>query len=340
MSILDVPALLQALSADAPCGADLEYTPEYIELLQWMRGTPDIEYGKMHQAATGPDWKAVKAGALRLLARSKDLRLAIYLLRAAVALHGYAGLDEALALIEGLVAGYWDHVHPQMDPDDGNDPTERINTLLMLDDRQGLCRDLYAAPLVVSAMHGRYGLRDLDIAAGDLSVPEEEAPSASDIDAAFKNAPFAELAEIADRLARSRDRLDAIVASFIEKLGYGKGAALTELPRLVRRAGDAIQQRMAVHPQRPAETLALSGETDEGAAGTVADPAALSGRDDVARLLDRICEYYAVAEPASPVPILLQRARRLVGLDFMEILADLSPQSLPEIQNLAGPTGS
>jgi hypothetical protein len=118
-------------------------------------------------------------------------------------------------------------------------------------------------------MHGRYGLRDLDIAAGDLSVPDEEAPSASDIDAAFKNAPFAELAEIADRLARSRDRLDAIVASFIEKLGYGKGAALTELPRLVRRAGDAIQQRMAVHPQRPAETLALSGETDEGAAGTV-----------------------------------------------------------------------
>jgi type VI secretion system protein ImpA len=344
MSILDVSPLLRPLSADAPCGPDLEYTPEYVELLQCMRGTPDVEYGKMHRAAVEPDWKAVKAGALRLLERSRDLRLAVHLARASAALHGYAGLDGALALIEGLLNEYWDHVHPQLDADDHNDPTERINTLLALDDREGLCLEVHAAPLVASSTHGRYSLRDLDILAGVLSAPsglaaDGQAPiDAAQVDAAFKAAPLDELKETCACLERALARLDAIGASLVDRVGHGKGASLSMLPQLLCRAAEAMRERIAAHPGYAIAAVAPAGVQGDDAP-TVTDPAALAGREDVARLLDRICDYYAVAEPGSPLPLLLRRARRLVGLDFVSILADLSPQSLPEIQHLAGSAG-
>jgi type VI secretion system protein ImpA len=69
---------------------------------------------------------------------------------------------------------------------------------------------------------------------------------------------------------------------------------------------------------------------DAGADGDI------HSRDDVARLLDRICEYYALEEPGSPVPMLLQRAKRLINMNFIELMSELSPQGSAEIGFLLG----
>ncbi|ASW03535.1 hypothetical protein CJU94_35895 (plasmid) [Paraburkholderia aromaticivorans] len=55
------------------------------------------------------------------------------------------------------------------------------------------------------------------------------------------------------------------------------------------------------------------------------------------RRLDEICEYYARVEPSSPLPVLLKRARRLVGKSFADVLRDIAPGGLSELQVLAGP---
>jgi type VI secretion system protein ImpA len=62
----------------------------------------------------------------------------------------------------------------------------------------------------------------------------------------------------------------------------------------------------------------------------------INDRQDVLRALDLICDYYARSEPSSPVPLLLQRARKLASKDFMEIIMDLAPDSLAQIQLIAG----
>jgi type VI secretion system protein ImpA len=59
-------------------------------------------------------------------------------------------------------------------------------------------------------------------------------------------------------------------------------------------------------------------------------------RDDVIRALDGICAYYAAHEPSSPVPMLLERCKRLVPLSFIDIVKDLMPDGLPTIENIAG----
>ena len=62
----------------------------------------------------------------------------------------------------------------------------------------------------------------------------------------------------------------------------------------------------------------------------------ISSRQDVIRLLDQICVYYDQNEPASPVPLLLKRAKRLVEKNFFEIMQDVAPESVAQIQKLIG----
>ena len=66
----------------------------------------------------------------------------------------------------------------------------------------------------------------------------------------------------------------------------------------------------------------------------------IENREDVLELLEQICAYYELFEPASPVPLLLRRAMRLVTKNFMEIIEDLAPDSLPQVVMLCGPKDS
>ena len=61
-------------------------------------------------------------------------------------------------------------------------------------------------------------------------------------------------------------------------------------------------------------------------------------RDDVLRAIDAICAYYARNEPSSPVPLLLQRSKRLVTMSFMDILKEIVPESVPNVQKITGKT--
>jgi type VI secretion system protein ImpA len=63
----------------------------------------------------------------------------------------------------------------------------------------------------------------------------------------------------------------------------------------------------------------------------------VESRQEVLELLDKICAYYEVFEPASPVPLLLKRAMRLVTMNFMEIIEELAPEGLSKVVMLCGP---
>lgn len=86
---------------------------------------------------------------------------------------------------------------------------------------------------------------------------------------------------------------------------------------------------------------ATNGVASEGT-GEAAPAAALRGevrsRDDVLRAIDAICAYYARAEPSSPVPLLLQRCRRMVTMSFVDILKEMLPESVAGLQKIAGKT--
>ena len=65
---------------------------------------------------------------------------------------------------------------------------------------------------------------------------------------------------------------------------------------------------------------------------------AVAARCECIACLDRIIEFYDRTEPASPVPYLARRMRRMVPMDFLQLMEDLAPSGIKEFRQLAGLT--
>ncbi len=65
-------------------------------------------------------------------------------------------------------------------------------------------------------------------------------------------------------------------------------------------------------------------------------PGEINSRDEAMRVLDKVSDYFVRHEPSSPVPMLIRRAKRLVSKNFMEIVRDLAPDGLPQVEKIRG----
>jgi type VI secretion system protein ImpA len=127
---IDIESFLSEVSAESPCGEDLSYDASFLALEDMLRTKAGggVVAG-VEEAAEEPNWREVRDKSSELLKRSKDLRVAMYLTISLLKLEGIHGLRDGLALLRGLLERFWDHLYPQLDPEDNNDPLERINIL-------------------------------------------------------------------------------------------------------------------------------------------------------------------------------------------------------------------
>jgi type VI secretion system protein ImpA len=340
MATLLAGEMLADLSAASPCGDDLEYDPDFLALEQVVHGKPEVQFGDTMVAATPPDWKVAEALSLDLLAKGRDLRVAVHLSRALLNRRRFDGFAEGLALVEGLLEQRWEHVYPQLDPDDDNDPTARVNALAALVEASGMLVDVRDAPLASSRAHGVVSLRDIEYATGEVPLPDGvEAASLSSIDAVIADAHEDAAAAHAALLAalHSATRIETVLT---ERVGAARSIDLSPLARLLRRAADFLGERVGVADG--GAQASSNGEAHEGEQAGVSAPAPvrpsgdIADRQDVIRMIDKICAYYERHEPSSPVPLLLLRARRLVDKSFMEILQDLAPEGVSQARQVGG----
>jgi type VI secretion system protein ImpA len=339
---VDIDAMLLDVKQEDPCGPNLEYDPEFLELEAAILGKPEVQYGETVTPAVPPEWKVVRRLANSLLERSRDLRLAMALTRAELALGGIPGLAAGLALIERLLAERWDHVHPQLDPDDDMDPMLRINSIATLTDPAFLAEVREVTLLVLPGL-GPFSLRDLDIARGELPAPEGlAAVSVASIESALRDAAPDAVQAVTAALNGACASVVQIEVTLVRQVGSSQALNLDALTRMLRRGRDFFNEQAA-----PAATVAATEVPAESTAGgtgpaAAAAPAtAISGeiasREDVLRMLDKIAAYYRQHEPSSPVPLVLERARRLVPKDFFEILEDLAPDGMNQLLVVSGP---
>ncbi|NYE60072.1 type VI secretion system protein ImpA [Duganella sp. 1224] len=342
----DVASLSAALNEAAPCGDNLEYDPQFLAAEEAARGTPEVQYGSTITPATPPDWQAVRAQALALMTHSRDLRLAMLLARAQLALDGVAGLASALALLSALIERHWDHVHPQLDADDDHDPTLRINVLAALCDGAGLLRDLRETPLARVRAVGSVTLRDIDLAGADGAADDDgqQRNAQAMLEAVFSAADQRELADTAGALRACAASTAEIEQRLTQLAGVGHALDLSPLSSLLRRAEGIVTahvQALAIPGEGGAGGATAAGHAGGAAAagagaGATARADQVSNRADVTRMLDKLCAYYAAHEPSSPVPLLLQRAARLVDMNFTELLQDLAPEGLGQLSQISG----
>ena len=60
------------------------------------------------------------------------------------------------------------------------------------------------------------------------------------------------------------------------------------------------------------------------------------GRQSAIAMLDAVCAYLEAAEPANPAPLLIRRARNMIGKDFVSILKEIAPDGLHQVEMVAG----
>lgn len=331
--MLDIESLLSVLSEGAPSGDDLEYDAAFMALEQAGAGKPEQQYGDTIVPAEGPDWRAVREHALALAQRTRDLRVAVWLLRAEARQSGLAAAMQGLQLVHGLLSRQWDTVHPQLDASDNNDPTMRMNALAPLASPEAALADLRAAPL--ASDRGGLTVRDVELAAGKAEpVGDEVVPSEAGVLQGLGSllAQQPQLAEaVAQGLQTARD-----IASLLDERVGTMAPELAPLVKLLKCVDDAV--RTARGDAAPADEGAAAAT--EGAApgrAAVATPGAIVTREDAVRALERVCEWIERNEPSHPAPLLIRRAQRLMTKSFVEIIRDLAPDGMSQIERLAGP---
>jgi len=322
--------------ADSPSGDNLEYDPDFIALALAAQPGQERQAGNAIIAAEEPDHKDVIERATALLQRSHDLRVAASWACSELKVNGLAGLAKCLSYVRFCLEQHWDTCHPQLDADDDDDPTMRINAVLALADSDRMLRPLRLVPLSESVTLGRVSLRDILIAEGELALPPDmtKAPDNALINAAFKDTKPAILKA---RLDSARSCFDDALAinKVFDSRTPGAGPNLDQLIRMLKR----IVARLALEVGEP-ETPVVPEAGAEGGAPVVAAPGGVPGtiasRRDVLAALDKIMAYYATYEPSSPLPLLLMRAQRLVGADFLSILKDMAPLGVENAQLIGG----
>lgn len=148
--------------------------------------------------------------------------------------------------------------------------------------------------------------------------------------------------------------LGAVDAALNTRLGDGDLDGTTIVPDLRRflerihttllrgiAATGIAQEQTSLEPNPAPEAHILNGHGDEDPPARTASngatlPDRIGSRDDVIKCLDLVVAFYDRTEPSSPIPHLARRIRRMVPMDFIELMEDLAPSGLKEFRLLAG----
>ena len=118
-SVIDIDALLQPISEEAPSGENLRYSGIYDEVNEARRADDNLNMGEWQTELKVADFRKVNELVTKALAeQTKDVQLAAWLCEALVKLHGFAGLRDGLQLLTALHEQFWDTMHPEIDEGD------------------------------------------------------------------------------------------------------------------------------------------------------------------------------------------------------------------------------
>ena len=331
MADIDVDALLAPVNDAAPCGDDLEYDPAFQALEEAARGKPEQQFGDTVIAAVDPDWRAMKEQSIALFDRTRDLRVGIHLLRAATRLNGCSGFASGIELVRGLLERHWDHVHPMLDAADHCDATMRLNALAPLADAGSVLADLRSA--TIGAGRGGLTVRQIELALGKAEPRAgESVPSVAGIAQAL-NSAAAQSPGVLGELVEAHAAVCAIETLLDQRAGAAEGPDLRALRVLTQSLSQVSQQARG----DAAETTVNGSDAAPAAVPSVgATSASINGRDDAIKALERVCEWIERHEPTNPAPLLIRRAQRLMTKNFMDIIRDLAPDGLKEVERIAG----
>lgn len=326
--------LMAPVSDDDPSGEDMDESLEFDRL----RGAFEVNFpidarvveldeGDAEPAAV--DWDELLGLIEELSDKTKDVFLGVSYARCGFVLRDPEVVDRGLQYAAGLLEEFWETVHPKLDSDYG--PNGRSLIFEDLAKRGAFALPFLELPILDDG-RGRVTADDLR-QAEDLGASSETYPEVMRMLDQMDDEKKAETVALFDSYRGSIDRIETALKE--------KGEAEVPDFSTTRDFIDVVQTAFA-------KLAGLGSEEDgeEGAEAAEGEFAAVGGdgggsfsggvrsRDDVLKALSAIEQYYARSEPGHPVKVAAARLRGWVTKDFMEILADIVPNSVDDAKNV------
>lgn len=346
---MDLERLLCPLDPQHPCGPDMSFSPEFDRIQEARRSDdPQLNQGEWVAPIKEADWSAVVSGCAVLLEyRTKDLRVAAWLVEGLAHTEGVAGLALGYRCFARLCERFQAGIHPL--PDDG-DPSSRVGCLAwLLTQSVRIAREL---PLTDPLREG-YSSLDLE-AARTLATALERDPAEAaarqaaapvtlaQFDAACEETAPAfyrdSLAAAADALA-TLNELERIVASWLgdEAPGFTPAREAFEglIDTLRRLAGDVAESAQPLAKDR--SDRAEAGERAPCASDRPG-LATVGSRAQAIAQLRQVAAFFRRTEPHSPVAYLADKAARWGEMPLHEWLRAVVKDdgTLARVEDLLG----
>ena len=328
-------SLLQPISVDQPCGENLEDTV----LLSSFDALRLFGQSRSPEAPAEPqetrktiEWAELRTNALDALGKSKDLRVLAYLGTALLRTDGIPSFYETLKVASHWVDTFWPQVYPLID----EDAIARRNALNCLADPMAVVERFRRVPIVESRQHGKYSLRDIDLATGQMQPGKDEVkPDEAPVNAALSEMPLEELTALQQATADAMAALNSIDAKLRTEGGPEVAPTFDSLSTQLVKLNRLLRAQVALR-QGTTDGDAVAEGSGAVGQGAIVAVGAIRSREDAIRVLDAVSQFFRRNEPSSPIPLIVERAKRLVSKDFLEVLADIAPEALGSARSAGG----
>jgi type VI secretion system protein ImpA len=286
----------------------LDFCEDFIRIDAAICEYDSVGNAPQRKGESGFQWASVETACVALLKRAKDIRVAIWYVRACMARRGLSGLAEGIRALADIMRLPVSEIHPRAQADEAPGESHVIH-LGWIGGQQFLhqlgCICLDGHDVTVSDLargHASAIVKDRSYRAALHRLLCDIQDSFSGIEASMATREQRiDLSRVLDLLEQALSRLPASPDN--------DGAVLVEMPRV---GADPQQQAVGV----------------------------LRTRKEVGAALDRMVEYFRVHEPSHPAPIFLSRVQRMLGADFEEVMAELYSEAVSLVAQLDRPEHS
>jgi type VI secretion system protein ImpA len=355
--MLDIEKLLQPISELSPSGENMAFSLAFDQIQEARQEESlDLELGDWEKNIKTADWQKVNQLAeTLLLEKTKDIRVAGWLLEGQVKTQGFQGLADGLSLLNGLCERFWETLHPQIEDDDpyprlggltwiANQASE-LSRYIPLTQRAG---ENYGLAFWESANHLEQAIRRSPSEANSLSsgriTLEDIQQAKSKTPAKFFHAAHESVSASQQALAALDQTLQRLLGD--EAPSWSKLAEiLTSISELISRFAKetgVVLGRAA--PQQEKEKLSHT-EAIERIEPSMSPTNAvdiqeehITSRKQALKQLRSIARFFHSTEPHSPVGYLLQKAADWGEMPLHEWLRQVikNPDSLNNLQEQLG----
>ncbi|HEX8691287.1 MAG TPA: type VI secretion system protein TssA [Longimicrobium sp.] len=350
---VDLDRFLQPLSLEKPAGESLRYDPLWQRIMEARReDDATVPQGQWQRDLKRADWKETAALCQQVLEkRSRDLQVAAWLLEAWIHLYGFAGAREGVRLIHALCQWFWEHLHPQVDPED---PEVRNAPFVWINERMSVLLTLAPITSPDGSDFTRYTWADWQEALrrenqshaqpqspaqagrrGEAPTEEPDGPTRARFAANISLTPtpfFRELAADLEGAEGAAAKLQALLDERCGRDGPTLARWLDTLRQVRAWVGAVLADRPETAPllavpvdppqELPMTDSTLAAPAPAPSAAPVARGGPITSRDEAYRRLSEAAEFLMRTEPHSPTPFLVKRAVAWGGMSLGELIAE------------------